>query len=105
MRLSEFFRHTQVNQACFLSPVHYLPLMTLRDILDQFTIYFFCLYFKGLFIYLFLAVLALCCCVQCFSSWATLFLGAWASHFGIFSCCGARASVVVACELRSCDLA
>ena len=31
-------------------------------------------------------------------------LGAQASHFGIFSCCGAQASVVVACELSSCDL-
>ena len=35
---------------------------------------------------------------------ATLFLGAQASHFGIFSCCGAWASVVVGCELSSCDL-
>ena len=53
---------------------------------------FICLFI--LFIYLFLAVLGLCC-------------GAWASHCGGFSCCGARAlggraSVVVACGLSSC---
>ena len=38
---------------------------------------------------------------------ATLHCGAWASHCGGFSCCGAwtlgaRASVVVACGLSSC---
>ena len=38
---------------------------------------------------------------------ATLRCGAWASHCGGFSCCGARAlgvraSVVVACGLSSC---
>ena len=38
---------------------------------------------------------------------ATLYCGARASHFGGFSCCGARAlgtqaSVVVACRLGSC---
>ena len=41
------------------------------------------------------------------SAGATLHCGAWASHCGGFSCCGAwalgaRASVVVACGLSSC---
>ena len=35
---------------------------------------------------------------------ATLFLGVKASHFGIFSCCGAWTSVVVVFEFSSCDL-
>ena len=48
----------------------------------------------NLFIYLFLAVLGLCCC-------------AWASHCYGFSCCGVqalgvRASVAVACGISSC---
>ena len=63
-----------------------------------------------LFIYLFLAVLGLRCCVRAFSSCgergATLRCGAWASHCGGFSCCGARAlgvwtSVVAAHGLYS----
>ena len=33
---------------------------------------------------------------------ATLHCGAWVSHCGGFSCCGVRASVVVARELSSC---
>ena len=63
-----------------------------------------------LFIYLFLfiyllAVLGLHCCTRAFSSCgergAMLHCGAWASHCGGFSCCGARtlgarASVAVA---------
>ena len=69
----------------------------------------FCFYY--LFIYLFLAALGLHCCAQAFSSCgergATLHCGARASHFGGFSCCGARvlgarASVVVARRLSSC---
>ena len=63
-------------------------------------------------IYLFLAVLALPCCVRAFSSCGEqgqlcvavrgllIACGAWASHCGGFSCCGGRglgtwASVVV----------
>ena len=62
----------------------------------------------NLFIYLFLAVLGLCCCAQAFSSCGTtLHCGARASHCGDFSCCGAQAlgvwaSVVVARRLSSC---
>ena len=65
----------------------------------------------NLFIYLFLAALGLCCCARAFSSFgewgATLRCGAWASHCGGFSCCGAWAvgtwaSVVVARGLSSC---
>ena len=64
-----------------------------------------------LFIYLFLAALGLQCCARAFSSCsergATLHCGAWASHCGGFSCCGAQAlgawaSVVVARGLSSC---
>ena len=60
---------------------------------------------KNKFIYLFLAVLGLCCCAGAFSSCgkqgATLRCGVQASHCGGFSCCRARAlgawaSVVVA---------
>ena len=77
--------------------------------------------FIYLFIYLFLAALGLCCCMRAFSSCRLLFVvvhgllivvatlrcGAWASHCGGFSCCGARAlgagaSVVVAHGLCSC---
>ena len=67
-------------------------------------------FFFNLF-YLFLAALGLCCCAQAFSSCgergATLGCGAWASHYGGFSCCraralGAQASVVVARGLSSC---
>ena len=60
-------------------------------------------FFLNLFyFYLFLAALGLCCC-----TWAALHCGAWASHRGGFSCCGARApgtqaSVVVARGLSSC---
>ena len=46
-----------------------------------------------LFIYLFSAVLGLHCCMWA-SLWrvgATLHCGAWTSHFGGFSCCGAWA--------------
>ena len=48
------------------------------------------------------AVLNLCCCMG-----ATLHCGAWASHCGGFSCCGAwalgtRALVVVTRGLSSC---
>ena len=64
------------------------------------------------FIYLFLAVLGLRCCVgflQLRRMGATLLCGAWASHCSGFSChgaraLGARASVVVARRLSSCGL-
>ena len=65
----------------------------------------------NLFIYLFLAVSGLRCCMQAFSSCsergATLCCSAQASHCSGFSCCGARAlgtraSVVVTCGLSSC---
>ena len=64
---------------------------------ENFILLFFFFFFNKfiyLFIYLFLAVLGLCCCVRAF-------------HCGSFSCCGARAlgtwaSVVVACGLSSC---
>ena len=60
-----------------------------------------------------MAVLGLCCCTWAFSSCgegrarSTLHCGAWASHCGGFSCCGARAlgaqaSVVVAPGFSSC---
>ena len=73
---------------------------------------FFFFFFKGnfiLFIYLFLAVLGLRCCMGFLSlRWAgaTLHCGARASHCGGFSCCGAwalgvRASAVVAHRLSS----
>ena len=62
-----------------------------------------------LFIY-FLAALglhAVCGLSLVMASGDTVRCGAWASHCGGFSCCGARAlgawaSVVVACGLRSC---
>ena len=49
-----------------------------------------------------MAALGLRCCARAFSSY-----GAWSSHCGGFSCCGAwalgvRASVVAAHELSSC---
>ena len=68
-------------------------------------------FFKNKFIYLFLAALALRCCVRAFLQLrrvgATLSCGAWASYCGGFSCCraralGTRASVVVAHRLSSC---
>ena len=71
-------------------------------------------FFKiNLFIYLFIfgCVGSLLLCVGFLQLWqvgATLCCGAWASHCGGFSCCGAqalgtaRASVVVACRLSSC---
>ena len=71
---------------------------------------FFLNFIFYLFVY-FLAALGLCCCTRAFSScgeWGlTLRCGAWASHCGGFSCCGARAlgaraSVVVARGLSSC---
>ena len=57
-----------------------------------------------------MAVLGLCCCARAFSSCGEqglLCCGAWASHCGGFSPCGARAlgtraSVVVARGLSSC---
>ena len=54
------------------------------------------------YLFLFLAVLGLRCCVRAFSS-----CGEQASHCGGLSCCrawalGAWASVVVACGLSSC---
>ena len=71
----------------------------------------FCL-FLFLFFKLFLAALGLRCCVRAFSLQqvgATLRCGAWASHCGGFSCCGAwalgaQASVVVAHGLSSCGV-
>ena len=59
-------------------------------------------FLKIYFIYLFLAVLGLRCCVLSFCS-----CGKWASYCGGFSCCrscalGAWASVVVARGLSSC---
>ena len=62
------------------------------------------------FIYLFLAVLGLCCCTRAFSSCGErVHCGARASHCGGFSCCGAWAlgawaSVVVARKISSCGL-
>ena len=54
--------------------------------------------------YLFLAMLGLCCCTQAFSS-----CGVGVSHWGGFSCCraqalGTRVSVVAALRLSTCDL-
>ena len=73
-----------------------------------FFFFFFLLYY---FIYLFLAVLGLCCMQAFFQlrrAGAALHCGAWASHCGGFSC-GARALVtealvVVALRLSSCGL-
>ena len=64
----------------------------------------------NLCIYLFLAALGLRCCVELSlvaASGAALRCGAWTSHCGGFSCCGAwalgaRASVVAAHRLSSC---
>ena len=42
--------------------------------------------FSFIYLFLFLAVLGLCCCVQAFSS-----CGTWACHWSGFSCCGAWA--------------
>ena len=65
------------------------------------------------FIYLFLAALGLCCCVQAFSSCSErglLFVAVHRLLFVVaFLCCGARAlgtqaSVVVAHRLSSCGL-
>ena len=64
----------------------------------------------GFFVFLFLAALGLPCCVRAFREFqqagATLRFGAWASHHGGFSFCGARVlgvrtSVVVAPGLQS----
>ena len=68
---------------------------------ERLVFYLLFIYFI-LFIYLFLALLGLCCCTRAFSS-----CGAWASHCGGFSCCGAQAlgawaSVVAARGLSSC---
>ena len=70
-------------------------------------------FFNNFFISLFLAVLGLCCCaIFFFSSCGEQGLlsscGVWASHWGGFSCCraralGARASVAVVRGLRSCS--
>ena len=62
-------------------------------------VFFVCFF---LYLFLFLAVLGLRCCVRAFSS-----CGELASHCGGFSCCGARAlgaqaSAVVARGLSSC---
>ena len=75
-------------------------------------LFFFLIYlFNFKFIYLFMATLGLCCCAQAFFSCgergATLHCGERSSHYGGFSCCGARAlgtwaSVVVAHGLSSC---
>ena len=49
--------------------------------------------------FFFLAVLGLCCCTRAFSScgeWGLLLLWSMGSRHVGFSCCGARASVVVA---------
>ena len=68
------------------------------------------IFLKNKCIYLFLAVLGLCCCARAFSSCgkggATLRCSARASHCGGFSCCralalGMQASVVVARGLSS----
>ena len=67
-------------------------------------------FFFNVFIYLFLAVLGLCCCAQAFSScgeWGLLFIVVRGLLMAVASCCrawalGARASVVVACRLSSC---
>ena len=80
---------------------------------DQIMPFFFLKIKKKLnyLIYLFLAVLALCCCVWPFSSCgergATLHCDARASHCSVFSCCrawalGAWASVVAARGFSSC---
>ena len=89
------------------------------DRLTEFQSWFYCLQaewvfllFKNLSIYLFLAVLDLCCCAWAFSSCGEpgySSLQRQASHCGGFSCCGARAlgtwaSVVVAYGL-SCSVA
>ena len=73
-------------------------------------IYILFLFFL-LFFFFFLAALGLHCWARAFSSYgewgATLRCGAWASHCGGFSCCGAwavgaQASVAVARGLSSC---
>ena len=52
-----------------------------------------------MFIYLYLAVLGLCCCTWAFSSWSeqeycmVLLCHAQTSHCSGFSCCGARAQL------------
>ena len=83
--------------------VFYLLLRSVRTLILKVCvcgIFFFLSKYFSLFIYLsiylFLAVLGLCC-------------GAWASHCGGFSCCGARAlgawaPAVVAHGLSSCGL-
>ena len=88
------------------------PRMSLTQHRDAIFFFFFLVFnFIYLSIYLFLAVLGLCCCTQAFSSCgepgATLCCGALTSHCGGFACCGARAlgawaSVVVAHGLSSC---
>ena len=64
------------------------------------------------FMYLFMAVLGLCCCSMAFSHCGVQDLlsscSAWASHCPGFPCCGTQAlcmwaSVVAECRLSSCD--
>ena len=63
------------------------------------------LFFKKIFIYLFLAASGLHCCTRAFSSCGergtTLCCGAQASHCSGFSCCGARALGVWALGARA----
>ena len=53
-----------------------------------------------------MAVLGLCCCTRAFSGcgeWGLLFVAVHGLLIGVAClCCGARASVVVACRLSSC---
>ena len=68
------------------------------------------LFFKFIFINLFLAVFGLCCCTGAFSScgeWGLLFVAECGLLMVVASHCGAQAlgmwaSVVVACRLSSC---
>ena len=70
------------------------------------TLVFFFLLFKTFSIDLILTVLGLCCCTQALSSCGERRLlstcTVWASHCGGFSCCGVRASVVMAHGLSCC---
>ena len=56
-------------------------------------VFLFCFVFLNKLIYLFLAVLGLCCCARAFSSCSErgLLFIVRASHCGGFSCCGAQA--------------
>ena len=91
------------------------PLNSSKD--NQLSILFFNYFFKIYFIYLFLAVLGLCCCAWAFSScgeqgysllpcagfslqWLLLLQSTGSRCVG-FSRCGTQASVVVACGLQS----